>query len=207
VNDFIFNILPAQGPTTPNYIPYLSEIDPLIIANIALVIVTLFYTIYTNKIVKDGRNRILQDNFTKEMDSIIGPLKSRIEHFQEYEPLYLQDIDIPHANTFRENIKKYKFLAPNNLRILIEDYLALLEKEDEELRKIRYEIRESAKQTHKTLKTATEENPIITKSGASNSESLAWSLVPESIDHLIRIAPIAEGNGTYLKDLEDMVKN
>jgi len=155
--------------------------------------------------VKDGRNRILQESFIKEMDSIIGPLESRAGRYKNYEPLYLQDNDRPKATAFWENIKKNKFLAPENLRLLIENYLTIFEEQEKELRKTRYEIRESRKEAFKKIQVAANDDPMITKSKARDGEQLAGTLVSEHINALIRIAPSDEGYGTYVKDLENII--
>jgi hypothetical protein len=111
-------------------------------ASIGLLIVTSLYTIHTSKMVKDARNKALQDGFLKEMDSIVGPLKSRIGKYQYYEPIYITPEYEKAASEFSENIKKNKYLVPKDLRVLIDNYFIALEMHEVELRKIRYELKQ-----------------------------------------------------------------
>ena len=122
------------------------------------------------------KNKILQESYIKETDSIVGPLKSRLGYFKSYEPLYLLETEEAKASEFWDNIKKNKFLAPKDLRVIIEKYLLVKEIQDRELQKIRYEIRQS-----------------------TNSAQI------HEINKLINPAPVNDGYGTYLKNIENAV--
>lgn len=117
------------------------SIDTLFL--VAGLIVTFLYTIYTSKMVKDARNKALQDGFIKEMDSIVGPLKSRIGNYQYYEPTYITPKNKKCAFEFSENIKKNKYLVPKDLRDLIDNYFTALDKHEVEIRGIRYRMEQS----------------------------------------------------------------
>lgn len=112
-------------------------------ASIGLLIVTFFYTRYTSQMVKDASNKARQDGFLKEMDSIVGPLKSRIGKYQYYEPIYITSEYKKSASDFSENIKKNKYLVPKDLRDLIDNYFIALEKHEVMLRGIRYRLKQS----------------------------------------------------------------
>jgi len=143
------------------------------------------------------RNKILQESYLKEMDSVLGPLKSRIGYFKYYEPLYLQKTDEANATEFRENIKKNKFLVPKKLRLIIEKYLLVCENQSNEIRKMRYEIREEINRMTK-----------MAKQGSSQTQTSHEGPQKEhEIINLIGPAPVNEGYGTYIKNIEDWIKH
>lgn len=142
------------------------------------------------------RNKILQDSYLKEMDSIIGPLRSKIGKYQYYEPIHVTPENEREASLFWEKIKKNRYLVPKDLRDLIERYLTVLEVQGKEIRKTRYELEEM---THPHGEAANE--AFLSKMDLSKSAS---NIIDTSY---IGPAPVDEGLGSYLKKIEDLAKS
>lgn len=170
----------------------------------AVVLVTLVYAITTSeqrdvmasqlsemhgqrKLMADQLEEIRHDHkiqrLNKEMDFVVGPLRSKIGSFKVYEPLFLEECNEQTSIAFWEDIKKNLYLASADLHVIVMKYLAVFEEQKEKLRKTRYEVRIMADNY-------VHENGIV--------ESMKDRYLV-----LLRPAPVNEGYNSYLKFIED----
>jgi len=173
----------------------------------AVVLVTIVYAITTSEqrdvmasqlnemhnqheVMADQLEEIRRDRkiqrLSKEMDFIVGPLKSKIGHFKAFEPLFLEEDNEQRSISFWEDIKRNLYLTSDDLHSNIEKYLAAFEEQKRELGKVRYEIKEKADTYGKGKKIP------------------EWTL-PRYRD-LFNPAPINEGYNSYLKSIENYNK-
>lgn len=139
------------------------------------------------------KNKILQESYLKEMDSIIGPLKSKIGNYQYYEPIHVTPENEKEASLFWENIKKNKYLVPKDLRDLIERYLMVIDVQKKEIQMTRYKINELIRHGEAT-----------DKASLSKKDLSAFKIIDMSC---IGPAPVNEGFGSYLAKLEEFRKS
>lgn len=148
-------------------------ITPSNIISIAQVIMAFFLLIFTkklsdstkeyseqvgkqtkimNKNIENGINVTNYNRLRDEMDKLVAPLYSlaKTGFFEYYEPLHRKTDK--EAIDFWIDIKKCIYLAPKDLRESIEKYLIAYERQDEELRKTRYEIKEVSDGNEETKK-------------------------------------------------------
>jgi hypothetical protein len=135
-------------------------------------------------------------SYLREMDSIIGPLRSKIGKYQYYEPIHVTPENENEASLFWENIKKNKYLAPKDLGDLIERYLMVLDVQRKEIRRMRYEINEMIRPHGEAANEAFLSKTDLSKS-ASNIIDMSY----------IGPAPVNEGFGSYLKKIEVLKKS
>lgn len=152
--------------------------------------------IQNNENIVITKNKVLQESYLKEMDSIVGPLRSKIGKYQYYEPIHVTLENEKEASLYLENIKKNKYLVPKDLRDPIERYLMVLDVQRKVISRIRYEINEMNHPHGEAANVA-----FLSKTDLSKSES---NIIDMSY---IGPAPVNEGFGSYLKNIEDLMKS
>lgn len=172
----------------------------------AVVLVTLVYAITTSEqrdlmasqlnemhsqrqLMADQLEEIRRDDkiqrLNKEMDFVVGPLRSKIGSYKIYEPLFIQEDDKQRSIAFWEDIKRNLYLASSDLRVNVEKYLAVFEEQKNQLRTARYTVQEKANNYDK------EKGRGFTETGRGRYLDLH------------KPAPINEGYNSYLKSIED----
>lgn len=159
----------------------------------AVVLVTLVYAITTseqrdvmaNQLKEIQRDRNIQ-RLNREIDFVVGPLTSKIGSYKVYEPLYLEESDLKASTVFWEGIKQNLYLTSDDLRVKVDTYLAVFEQQNEQLRKVRYDI---------------EQHVISYCKEKGISEE-----AKEHYQILFTSAPMNEGYCSYLKYIEDWNK-
>ena len=165
----------------------------------AVVLVTLVYAITTSEQLKEmqSQRQLMADQLeenrrddkiqrlNKEMDFVVGPLRSKIGSYKIYEPLFIEECNKQASISFWEGIKKNLYLASADLRINVDKYLAVFEEQQEQLRKARYGLQEFA----------------ISYGLEKGTGSIETSMSRYSI--LFKPAPVNEGYNSYLKSIED----
>ena len=119
----------------------------------------------------------------KEMDFVVGPLRSKIGSYKVYEPLYLEKVMSEQSIAFWEDIKKNLYLTSDDLRLNIDRYLAVFEEQSELLRRTRYDIKYHV-------------------DSYCHEHGIAETAIPR-YKVLFNPAPISEGYNSYLKNIEN----
>lgn len=170
----------------------------------AVVLVTLVYAITTSE-QRDvmasqlnemqGQRQLMADQLeeirregkiqrlNKEMDFVVGPLRSKIGSYKVYEPLYLEKVMSEQSTAFWEDIKKNLYLTSDDLRVNIDRYLAVFEEQSELLRRTRYDIKYHV-------------DSYCHDHGIAETEIPRYKV-------LFNPAPICEGYNSYLKYIEN----
>jgi hypothetical protein len=113
VNDFIFNILPAQGPTIPNYIPYLSGIpinSPLVGAFFGMV-VSVCIALYSIKRTGDSNRKyinVVERSTTTQIDAIKNASEAQIAEQRLWIDLKRKQLLKALVKEMKLNIKRYE---------------------------------------------------------------------------------------------------
>lgn len=131
---------------------------------------------------REGKIRRL----SKEMDFVVGPLRSKIGSYKVYEPLYLEEDNEQRAIVFWEDIKKNLYLTSADFRVKVEKYLAVFEEQKKALRKTRYDLKYHV--------------------GVYSKEHEIAERALDRYKVLFRPAPVNEGYNSYLKFIEDSNK-
>jgi len=98
--------------------------------------------------IKITKNVIVEQRFVKEMD-LIGLLFSNKLKWEVYEPLHVDQNDEKkekEASEFWKEIKKNRYIAPNDLRNLINKYLKIIESSSDEVQRMRHSISKSIRE-------------------------------------------------------------
>lgn len=156
----------------------------------AVVLVTLVYAITTSEqrdVMADQLKEIQRDRniqrLNREIDFVVGPLTSKIGSYKVYEPLYLEENGLEASTVFWEGIKKNLYLTSDDLRAKVDKYLAVFEQQKEQLRKVRYDIREHVISYSK-------------ENGIAERHINRYTI-------LFTPAPINEGYNSYLQYIDD----
>ena len=156
----------------------------------AVVLVTIVYAITTSEqrdVMADQLNEIQRDRniqrLNREIDFVVGPLTSKIGSYKVYEPLYLGGNGLEASTVFWEGIKKNLYLTSDDLRAKVDKYLAVFEQQKEQLRKVRYDIREHVISYSK-------------ENGIAERQINRYTI-------LFTPAPINEGYNSYLQYIDD----
>lgn len=98
------------------------------IATIVLAIITFIYVKLTESMLNEQRKSNRKDRLTQEMDLLVAPLYTKIEDKIIFQKGAQSNIDSPLPRDkeylkFWDEIKRNMYLAPDNLRSAINNYL------------------------------------------------------------------------------------
>jgi hypothetical protein len=121
---------------------------------ILLAIATFILARDSSKNIEISKNNLAQQNLKREMEQFIKPLYQKRERLEDLE--YVHSFNNNEARLFWENILADKYLAPRDLRDLIDEYLKINIEWVDKLSSMRGKISVAHKEEYKSIPQTTE---------------------------------------------------